>query len=220
VDDKLFSDSSEFSGKSIGTDARSRPLTLGVAMRRDEARSKANVSVSYLRNLSGGERNSDEAYAAVRGGASRNWDLWRANADLSVQLQSGFTVALRGSAQRTNQPLIGGEQFGMGGQYSVRALETRQVMGDSGLQASFEVWLPPLKNGLSVLGFVDAGHITREQPAASTTAQEDALAVGLGLRWQLSPMSSLSLDYGYLLDGVTGTPSGHERLYATLAARF
>jgi len=220
VDDKLFSDSSQFSGKAIGVDVRSRPISLGLTILKDTATSKASVSVSYVRNMESGDGNSDGAYAAARAGATSHWDLWRANADLNLQLPSGYLVALRGSAQSANRPLIGGEQFGIGGQDSVRALETRQVMGDSGLQGSVEIWLPPLLEGLSVLGFLDAGHITREQPAAPTSAQEDATAVGLGLRWQFARLGSLSIDYGYLLKGVTGTPSGHERLYASVSMRF
>jgi hemolysin activation/secretion protein len=102
----------------------------------------------------------------------------------------------------------------------VRSLETREVLGDSGLQASLELQSPPLAGALVLVAFYDYGRAERERPAAGTPATEDAQSLGIGLRWQFEQRVSLMLDYGHLIDGASNAPRGHERLHLTISARF
>ena len=219
IDDKVFGDDSTFFGRRFGGDVRSRPLTLAFAARKLSSLHNAGFSLSYSHNLNTGENNSTEAYAGTRLGAKRDWSAWRASADFSWQFQSRFILAARTTAQWSTQPLIGGEQFGFGGQDSVRALETRQVLGDSGAQASVELWLPSWRK-FALLGFLDGGSVSRQKSAPGTKSTEDALAVGLGLRGQVFSHASISIDYGHLLDGVSGVSRGSHRLYAALGVQF
>jgi hemolysin activation/secretion protein len=218
-DDKIFEDNSAFSGSRFGSDVRSRPLTLGVAARVNGVQGRGGVSISYARNIGGGGHNSDADYAAVRAGAKQDWDVWRANADATWQFQNGFALAMRSSGQWATEALIGGEQFGFGGQDSLRALETRQVLGDSGYQGSLELWLPPFK-GVSFLGFFDGGWISRKNAVAGAASTDDAIDIGVGLRWQYAPYVALSLDYGYLLNGAGGAASGNDRVYASITFQY
>lgn len=220
VDDKFFGDGTAFNGSPIGNDVRSRPLSLTAAARFEGQGVRGGLSLSLVTNLPGGRRGDDLSYAAVRAGAVSSWTLGRVNGDLSWPFGQGYALVARGSAQWTEHPLIGGEQFGLGGADSVRALETRQVMGDAGYQGSAELWVPSDVPGMTLLGFVDGGRVLRRQAVAATTAAENTAAAGVGVRWQLRPNASLSVDYARLVNGVTGTPTGHDRVCASAAVQF
>lgn len=220
VDDRLFKDDTTFTGMAIGHDVRSRPVTVELGARKEAAWGQAGFYVDYLRNLSGGSHGDDVAYAAVRQGADPNWHLWRLGGSFRADMPKGLAIFGKASAQSACGPLIPGEQFGIGGQDSVRGLETRQVLGDSGIQASLELWSPPLFRSVTLVGFYDYGRVTREQPPAGTSASEEAQSVGVGIRWQIGKQANMALDYGNLVEGVTGRPAGDGRLYASMSARF
>ena len=57
---------------------------------------------------------------AGAGAGSRNWSLWRYGADLSYQVTDAWTLTGRLRGQQAGDQLIPGEQFGLGGAYSVR----------------------------------------------------------------------------------------------------
>jgi len=216
VDDKLFRDQTQFSGTPIGSDVRSRPVTMSYVARYESLASQGSLSLSYVHNLGGGGHAGDADYALVRNGARANWDLWRLQGSYSHRLTDAYSMVVRLTGQHAYQPLIGGEQFGYGGQDSLRGINQRQVLGDSGVQGSVELWGPPLWQNIRLLGFVDAGRVWREQPSVGTPARESAASTGIGLRWSRPDRAELQVDYGHLLNGITGTPSGHSRIDVAL----
>jgi hemolysin activation/secretion protein len=127
-------------------------------------------------------------------------------------------VRLRG--QYAAEPLIPGEQFGLGGALSVRGLREREVTGDSGLSVTVEGLLPLPWEGLSAIVFADAGEARVRNAAPGVLTRQDAASIGVGLRWIVARRFSLAVDVAQVLDGTTATEAGERRIHFSLIYRF
>lgn len=124
---------------------------------------------------------------------------WRGQGQWVRLLAPDTLFLLRGDAQLTPDPLLPLEQFGLGGQDSVRGYRQDVLLTDNGALLSAEVRVPILRiraiNGLlSVAPFIDAG-------AAWNNELEDPdpdiiLGAGLGLVFQVNDSLYARLDYG------------------------
>ncbi len=116
---------------------------------------------------------------------------------------SDSLLLLRADAQFADRPLLSGEQFGLGGNDSVRGYRQDALLTDSGLFASAEVRLPiariaqsnPKWNStLSLAPFIEFGHgwnRDRANPEVSTL-----FSGGIGLRWRMGNQLTAKLDWG------------------------
>lgn len=92
------------------------------------------------------------------------------------------------NGQHTNDMLITGEQFGLGGMDSVRGFIEREIADDRGIRASVKTVLPDLGVGLDqgirsrALVFFGPGYINRLRPLAAELRSETISSIGLGLR--------------------------------------
>ncbi|RYF33313.1 MAG: hypothetical protein EOO21_05885 [Comamonadaceae bacterium] len=112
---------------------------------------------------------------------------------------------------------------------SMRGSEVeRPLSADKGLSGSVEVTTPEVAPGLRMLGFVDAGWVSNNNPNGTTKPSSDRLSsVGLGLRYGAGPFA-LTVDYGRLLNSskvplaVNGASPqrGEDRFYVNLSVRF
>ena len=107
----------------------------------------------------------------------------------------------RFSAQYSPDLLISGEQFGLGGAYSLRGFEEREVTGDKGMQATVEVYAPPLKYKVQLLGFVDGGVLNVGSGDKTGVRSESLASIGLGLRWSWGNNLGVSFDAAYVVEG-------------------
>ena len=88
------------------------------------------------------------------------------------------------SGQYAGQPLIAGEQFGLGGVDTVRGYEEREVLADNGLLFRGEVWTPAYTQaGFRALAFVDAGLQDVEDSLPGQADSDTPSSVGLGFRY-------------------------------------
>jgi hemolysin activation/secretion protein len=218
VDDKRFDDSSSVQGQTIGSPVRSRPLSVGTALAWDGTALHASVGAQFVDNLPGGSDSGDSSYGAVRPQARHDWQALRLSAEGSQRLPWGDAWVARASAQLTNDALISGEQFGLGGSDSVRALEPRQFNGDRGWSTSIEYWSREWRPGLRTLAFVDAGRVYDTHAAG--VACPGALAVGLGARYTINSHVSLSADWGHVVRGFGGADDHAQRLYVAFDLRL
>lgn len=60
--------------------------------------------------------------------------MLRFGADINHPLPRGWTLRGRVSAQHSPELLVSGEQFGLGGTYSLRGFEKREITGNEGIQ--------------------------------------------------------------------------------------
>jgi len=133
---------------------------------------------------------------------------WRGQAQWVRLLAPETLLLVRGDLQLADRPILPLEQFGLGGQDSVRGYRQDALLTDSGLFASAEVRLPilrlpKLRSLLQLTPFIDLGTAwnlgNNPNPDASTL-----VAVGLGLRLQVSDRVTARLDWGIPLISISG----------------
>lgn len=227
VTDKFFENDILFSGRQIGPDVRSRPLSLSYQANWQSQHLALGMSIAYLKNLSGGRFNDLSSYQGSRNGATRDWASH--SADMSLRYTSGkwqFTGNLHYSG--SNDRLITGEQFALGGVSSIRGMEEREINGDKGYRIGLQVWAPPLKYGLRPVLFIDAGKVENNAADVDEIADESVASIGASLFWNPTPKINLSMSLGHLIDGVdteqTGSSElskdGDNKLHVNFAYRF
>ena len=231
VDDKLFN-ALVINGLPVaGTaDRRSRPLTVGYTARVESDTAVWGYSAELAFNLAGGDGNTLAAYVTEDPRITTSgWRALKASANYSTSFAEGWLWSLKGQLQYSPDALISGEQFGIGGATSVRGTGERPISGDNGFFASTEVTTPEMAPGLRLLGFVDAGWLSNNNPNGLNKPVSDSLAsVGLGLRFASPAGFVLSVDYGRVMTGSvvpfvpnSGIPqSGDHKLHLNFSARF
>ncbi len=228
-DDKLFR-ATEINGFQIGEDRRSRPLTVGYAVRNESNASASGYNAEVAVNTGSGSNNNLTAYQAedarIR---TRAFKIARAGANYTAQLESKWLWSFRTQLQYSPKALISGEQFGLGGASSLRGATDRVLIGDSGLASSFEITSPAIAQGLRISAFLDAGWLKTVDADGLTKIGNDKLAsIGLGLRYAVANGVLVSADYGYIVSGsdlpVTGNSTaplkGSDKLHMNLSMRF
>lgn len=219
AEDRHFDNSVVFGAAQIGTNVRSRPLSLGYQGRYDMAGGTVGGSLGYARNLGGGSDNTDAAYLGNRAGASRSWDAWRFALEGDWAL-GRWTLGARLHGQYADEPLIPGEQFGIGGAQSVRGLNEREASGENGHSLTLEASAPLPWEGARAVLFADNGEVRIKNAAAGQIARQDASSIGAGLRWSDGRRFSFTLDAAHVVNGTAVTQSGRNRAHAVLQVQF
>ncbi|MEH2156067.1 ShlB/FhaC/HecB family hemolysin secretion/activation protein [Nostoc sp.] len=131
---------------------------------------------------------------------------WQGQAQWARLLAPETLFLLRLNTQLASRTLLPLEQFGLGGQDSIRGYRQDYLLTDNGTFVSAEVQVPILRlpqidSTLQVVPFVDFGvgwnSSGRENPDPNTLA-----AVGLGLRWSQGDRFTVRLDWGIPLVSV------------------
>ena len=229
LDDKLFK-ASEINGVSVQTGRRSRPLALGYNARVESDTSVWGYGADLAFNLDSGADNNLAAYLTEDARiTTSSWRALRGAGNYLTTFGGGYLWSVRGQFQYSADALISGEQFGLGGASSVRGTGERPLAGDSGVFASTEVSSKELMPGLRVLGFVDAGWLSNNNPNGNPKPSSDSLSsVGLGLRFASKAGFAVSADYGRIISGSllpftpnSGIPqTGDSKFHINFSARF
>ena len=160
-------------------------------------------------------------FEAARPGAPLHYDLVRLGAYASPPLPRSWQLQARASGQWTEDALVPGEQFSIGGAYAVRGYEEREITGDSGAVATVELLTPNLfasrydpTTALRLLGFVDAGQAFNRLDTPCRASQSRCLltSVGIGARMAYGPVQ-LKLDVAHPLKDAISTGSGDTRVH-------
>ncbi len=214
-----------------GVDYTTQPLALGYIGKWSQPGRQINFNLGGSVNIPRGPDSSASDFAAARTGADNRYLIWRAGADLNQQLPSDWQLRAAFEGQQASEPLVSGEQFGLGGHDSVRGFNERAVTGDRGWRGSLELYAPDLggKIGLSTglsglamrpLLFLDAGRLTRLNPQAGDIPRETIASAGLGLRFGHGGKLSGQLDWGRVLNGGGGVDDGDSRFHFNLGYVF
>jgi len=210
----------------LSTKVRSRPVSLRYDAGYNWLTSRTSLDfyVDFTRNLDFGGHSGRDDYTRVRPGADPNWKLFRFGGLGTQQLPRGYSVMLRLNGQYSSEPLIAGEQFGVGGERSVRGFEERTVAGDQALVGNLELWSPPIDalHGLRVLGFLDAGYKKIVDPTVGQLPTDTLSSIGVGARWQWLDQLYVGLDYGQVLANADGEASdrGNSKWHFSLSYRY
>ncbi|NEQ20740.1 MAG: ShlB/FhaC/HecB family hemolysin secretion/activation protein [Microcoleus sp. SIO2G3] len=135
---------------------------------------------------------------------------WRGQAQWVRLLAPDTLLLVRADAQLADRALVPLEQFGLGGQESVRGYRQDILLTDNGVLASAEVRIPVLRlpqledSVVQLAPFVDIGaawnNSGRPDPDPNVLA-----SIGLGLQWQLGDILTLRLDYGIPLVSISSS---------------
>ncbi|MEH2367706.1 MAG: ShlB/FhaC/HecB family hemolysin secretion/activation protein [Nostoc sp.] len=134
---------------------------------------------------------------------------WQGQAQWARLLAPQTLLLLRLNTQLASTKLLPIEQFGLGGQDSIRGYRQDYLLTDNGTFVSAEVQVPILRfpqinSTLQVIPFVDFGvgwnTSGKDNPDRNTLA-----AVGLGLRWAQGDRFTVRLDWGIPLVSVNNS---------------
>lgn len=232
LDDKLFN-AARINGAVVSglSDRGSRPLTLAYTRRVESDTAIWGYTADVAFNLQGSNGNNLAAYQSedqrIR---SADWSVLHAGLHYLAPLPGGWLWSAKGQAQYTDDALIAGEQFGLGGASSIRGTGERVLAGDKGLLASLELSTPEIRPGLRLSGFLDGGWLGNNRADASSAGKlgSDQLAsAGLGLHLN-SRSLTLVAEWGHVISAANQTvganpllpKAGDEKLHLSLTARF
>jgi hemolysin activation/secretion protein len=206
----------------LGADICVHPLSLTYAGKWQSSVA-TQFHLTLVQNIPGGSNGSDADFDKARAGASADYRLFKVSAESHIWFGKESRLRLRAHGQYSNEPLVSGEGFGLGGADSVRGFNEREVADDRGFFASAEFYLPDLVNlfdksaaRLQPLVFYDAGWLERIDSLPGETSHRDIACFGAGLRMAMGEKLNARLDYAYLVDGNETRSAGDSRWHFAL----
>lgn len=227
-DYRRFENNIDLAGIPLGTTTEALPLSIGYAGTKSfTGGSEIGGWASLSQNIPGGDKGETADYRKVRSDAFAEFTILRAGATgvyaFPADVQGRFTV----SGQYTWMPLIPGEQFGMGGQGTVRGFGERELADDIGLAGSLELYSPNIlklfkipNSNLKALAFYDAGYLERIKPQPGEDEYRNAASTGVGLRLAIDKHLSASTDYAFVVGPQGRHTSGSGRWHFKVSVMF
>lgn len=224
IDYRSYENFIDFSGLPIGNDVTVRPISLGYFGRLETARTNGGFFLTLVRNIPGGSNGSEAAFAAARTGARNDYSLLRYGFDVSQTVFGDWQLQARAEGQYADEPLVPGEQFGLGGINSVRGFREREISDDRGYFGSIELSTPEfaksigLNNGTArAVVFYDFGATSRIDPLPGEPHGSSIASVGAGLRFGIGKNINMRFDYARVVDGGASRQRDDDRLHFSLA---
>jgi len=169
-------------------------------------------------NLGGFSKGGTAELQQARANADVHYWVMRAGLDGAQSLPGDWQVRGRLDMQYADEVLVPAEQFGIGGQNSVRGFLEREVSSDKGHSATLEVYTPELAPMIGLkewnarlLAFYDLGRIYRVNPLPGEQLREGIASAGLGLRLALEKKFSLRFDLANIIQQGGTRQEGHWR---------
>ena len=195
-------------GSSLVPDVVLRPLSLAYALQGESQGLQWQWQWSIARNLPGAGRSAAAVFAepGLRAGAEPRYTVVRSGLSFSAPV-GPLRAQLGWSEQWTADALLPAEQFGIGGEGSVRGFDGRLAAGDRGRRLGVELQGPlpsPAKGVAWRLGwqvFADAGQVKRVRVQPGESARVALAGAGLGLRLEAEGRLSARADAGRVLRG-------------------
>lgn len=213
---------------SVGESVSVQPLALEyVVQKGGENRYGASIGLQYNLNVGGGNSDASQ-FQKVRPGSKPRYTVLRFGLFAAFALPEEWKLEGRLVGQGSEDALVPGEQFGIGGASSVRGYREREIVGDSGAVAGVELTSPDfaqsvgLKSGsLRVLGFADAGWVKNylSTPCRLTESKCQLSSVGIGVRYGSGPVQA-RLDVAYALDAGNQTGLHTTRAHFSVSYSF
>jgi len=215
LDYRAYESDVNFLGMPIGNNVTVHPVTLTYNGTWNwENRLNAGFYLTGLQNLPGSwdGRDDPENFAAARASAPRAYNIFRYGGNLIMNMGWDWQGRLLVNGQYTNDQLVPGEQYGIGGATSVRGFLEREFSNDKGYAGSLEIYTPDLTKlaGFSqvqtrLLVFYDRGYVSRKDPLPGESGSTGIASFGPGLRITDGKRLSLSADCGFAIDPLDGT---------------
>ncbi len=205
-------------GADLASDITVHPASIGYAANWSDASRQVDFSVTGVHNIPRGSKGRSEAFEAARAGASANYAILRYAAKALQSLPGDWQVRVAFDGQYTRDALVSSEQFGIGGQDSVRGFDERELSNDVGNHASLELHSPDFGERVGpgvfarALVFLDHGWLRRNHALPGEADRSHISSVGAGLRLSLPPSWSVRLDLARVTQGTDTRPRGDDRI--------
>ena len=155
------------------------------------------------------------------------YEIWRYSFSRNQALPGDFQWRAAFNGQWTNDMLVSGEQFGIGGMDSVRGFAEREIVNDVGYRGTMEIYSPDFGNKLPIAGartrmllFLDWGHVARNRPGPVEQRYQDVWSYGIGLRFSRGTNMAFRIDYAAVAQPGGFESVGDLRLHASFSYIF
>ena len=194
--------------------------------------SETGFSLGFTKNFAGGNDGMRKDFCASRSNglgmcADAFYEIWRWSVNHNRALAGDFQFRIAANGQWTNDMLVSGEQFGIGGMDSVRGFAEREIVNDTGYRGTMELYSPDFGNKVPIanarsrgLIFVDVGRVARNRPGPTDPHAVDVWSYGVGLRFSRGTNLALRLDYAAVADPGGFQNVGNTRLHMSLSYIF
>ena len=148
------------------------------------------------------------------------WNVirYRGQYDLPV---ASWLLRMRLEGQQSSEPLISGEQFGIGGAQSVRGYEERAILGDSGYSLNIEWWNTNEHKKFRWLIFYDVGQTKYVESLCETCDDKQSpSSLGAGVRWMWSRHINISADAAQVQEEIGDTEKGDTKIHVSLTYQY
>jgi hemolysin activation/secretion protein len=216
-DYRRFDNKVDYAGTPLGTNTEALPISIGYAgTYAGGTGEEVSIWASLSRNIPGGEKGDSSDYAKVRLDAPANVTILRGGGTLRIPLGGDIQTRMSFNGQYTSSPLIPGEQFGAGGQNSMRGFNERELTNDCGVSGTMELYSPNVltdipNSQLRALVFVDAAYLKRNKPLAGEGTENGAATAGVGIRLAITRNFAVSTDYGQVINASGDRKVGDSR---------
>jgi hemolysin activation/secretion protein len=212
----------QLSGQGIGT-VVTHPLSLTYGGTLGFGFGEVEFYLGGIHNEPWGGQGGQDAFNAARPGAVADYTVFRYGINLGVRLPADWQMKTSFSGQATDNRLIDGERFGLGGANSVRGYEEREDAKDNGFSGSFEVYTPELAGQagipltqLRLLGFCDGGYGYNVRPSQDSFPLEreaHQVSAGAGFRLAIANNFNFGLDWGYVFEPSVVSRRGDSKIH-------
>jgi hemolysin activation/secretion protein len=209
LDYRAYENNVGLQGVQIGNNVTVHPISLTYAGIIAMEGINAGFYLTGLQNIPGDwdGRDTETNFTVARAGSSHSYNLLRYGANVSYTFAGDWQTRALINGQLTNDPLVPGEQYGIGGANSVRGFQERQISNDEGYSGSVELYTPDICKLFGVnafqtrfLAFYDRGYVSRRNPLPGETVSNEIASIGTGLRITDGKRFTLSTDLGFVVD--------------------
>jgi len=191
-----------------GVSVRVHPGSLSYEGQLTGRSSQTSFYLTVLHNIPGGTDGEEEDLDAARPGAKGDYTVLHYGVNYSMAFTSDWQARLHIDAQYTEDALIQGEQFGIGGWNSVRGFFEREIASDRGFYGTLELYTPNIGphikwsgiDNLRLLAFYDTGSVTRNHSASGDIVDQSISSAGCGMRLGIQKNLSVRVDSGWVIN--------------------
>jgi hemolysin activation/secretion protein len=212
--------------ESVVPDVTVHPYSLAYMGQWSSANRLFGFNVQWVKNIPGGENGEDADFTNSRTGSVADYSLWRFGAQYAQAFEDDWQSRFVMTGQYTQDALVAGEQFGVGGANSVRGYGERDLSNDKGVQGNIELYTPDFARWLRFSGktrglaFYDFGFVSRNYAQAGESTSDSIGGVGAGLRVSYKDIWKLNMDAAYALEAGGGTQDGDSDFHISLEYMF
>jgi hemolysin activation/secretion protein len=178
-----------------------------------QEQSEWSAFLSFVQNLPGMNDGTDDIFKKARFQVgTAGYRLFRFGGSYNRSIAGDWQARIRLDAQYTDDSLVTGEQFAVGGADNVRGFNERFTSNDKGYRTNWEVYSPDWGKRLGLsdgrvrfLAFYDTGTTRRNQPLPGEHDTASLDSWGLGVRLSYKNYFTARMDISQVLhDGTQG----------------